>query len=64
MVCRFYNFSFDKVLSMTMRTFNIFLHEMSVIIKMENGGEEKKNESLTGNAGFALAKTIFPKGKG
>ena len=64
MLCRFYGFSISEVLSMTLRLFNTMLNEVGVILRMEHGSDEpKENKPMTGNAGFALAQTLIPKGR-
>ncbi|KKN71431.1 hypothetical protein LCGC14_0421530 [marine sediment metagenome] len=47
---------------MTLRVFNSMIDEMATILKMESG-EEEEPTSLTGEAGFQLAKRMFRKGK-
>jgi len=61
-MCRFYGFAFDKVMAMTIRQFIAMLEQIAVIQKIEFG-DDKQETSLTGDAGFALAKTIFPRGR-
>ena len=62
MLCRFYGFSIAEVMAMTLRQFSCMLSEMGEILRMETGGE-KKEASLTGDAGFRLAQTVFPRGR-
>lgn len=47
---------------MTLRVFNSMIEEMGTILRME-AGEEEESTSLTGEAGFQLAKRVFKKGK-
>lgn len=63
MVCRFYGFSLGDMMAMTLRQFGIMLNEISNILKLEVGDDEQKETSLTGNAGFNLARTILPRRK-
>ena len=65
MLCRFYGFSINEVMRMTLRLFHIMLNEIGTILKMESGGDDEpeKNVPLTGNAGFALARQLLPRGK-
>jgi len=63
MLCRFYGFGLDKVMGMTLRVFTIMTGEIGNILKMEHGGNIEKEEGLTGDAGFALAQRIFPRGR-
>lgn len=60
---RFYGFSISEVDAMTIREFTEKLMEIANITKMELGGDDKQETSLTGNAGFALAKTLFSRGR-
>ncbi len=64
-MCRFYSgFSLSDVMAMTLRQFSIMLNEIGNVLKLEMGSDdEQKETSLTGDAGFNLARTIFPKGK-
>jgi len=65
-MCRFYGFELDKVMAMTLRRFAIMLNEIGNVLELELGGDSdsgQKETSLTGDAGFALAKTIFPRGR-
>lgn len=61
---RFYGFSVSEVDEMTMKEFTEKLMEIANITKMEMGGDDKKETSLTGDAGFALAQRILPRGRG
>lgn len=47
---------------MTIRQFVAMLEQITEIQKMEMG-DDKTETSLSGDAGFALAKTIFPRGR-
>tara|TARA_Y100000310_G_scaffold325739_1_gene389688 strand:+ start:999 stop:1199 length:201 start_codon:yes stop_codon:yes gene_type:complete len=62
MLCRFYGFALDAVMRMTLRQFRIMLREISVVNNIEMGGDTEEEKPLTGNAGFAVAKTLFKKG--
>ncbi len=48
---------------MTIRQFIAMLEQVAEVQKMEMGGDDKQETSLSGDAGFALAKTIFPRGR-
>jgi len=50
-------------MGMTLRVFTIMTGEIGNILKMEHGGNIEKEEGLTGDAGFALAQRIFPRGR-
>ena len=51
-------------MAMTLRQFSILLHEIGSVLKLEMGSDdEQKETSLTGDAGFELAKRIFPRGR-
>lgn len=63
LVHRFYGFSVSEVDAMTMKEFTDKLMEIANITKLEMGGDDKKETSLSGDAGFALARTIFPRGR-
>ncbi len=63
LVHRFYGFSVSEVDAMTLKEFTGKLMEIANITKMEMGGDDKQETSLTGDTGFALAKTIFPRGR-
>ena len=60
---RFYGFSVSEVDNMTMKEFTSKLTDIATITKMEMGDGDKKETSLTGDAGHALARTIFPRGR-
>jgi hypothetical protein len=61
-MCRFYGFGLNAVMAMTLRQFVSMFEQIAEVQKMEFG-EDKKETSLTGDAGFALAKTLFPHGR-
>ena len=61
-MCRFYNFSLQDVMNMTLRQFGGMLEEIANVLKMETGDGDTP-ASLTGNQGFALAQRIFPRGR-
>ena len=60
---RFYGFSISEVDAMTIKEFTEKLMEIAEITKLEMGGEDKKETSLTGDAGWKLAQTMFPRGR-
>ena len=61
-MCRFYGFGLESVMSMTIRQFIAMLEQITEVQKMELG--DVKNETpLTGDAGFALAQQILPRGR-
>jgi len=64
-MCRFYGFEFDEVMAMTLRQFSILLNEIGNVLKLECGEENDKSapQGLTGEQGFKLAKTLFPRRK-
>ena len=66
LLSRFYGFDIDRVMAMTLRLFNIMLNEMGTILNMEQGGDAsepiRESKPLSGNAGFALARQLLPKG--
>ena len=47
---------------MTMRQFIAMIEQVVIIQKLELG-DDKNETSLTGDAGFALARRIFPRGR-
>ena len=49
-------------MAMTLRQFVGMLEQMTEIQKIEYGGD--KETPLSGEAGFALARRIFPRGRG
>lgn len=49
-------------MAMTLRQF-IGMIEQIVIIQRLELGDDKQEKSLTGDAGFALARTLFPRGR-
>ena len=63
LVHRFYGFSISEVDNMTMKEFTNKLTDIATITKMEMGDDGKKETSLSGDSGFALAKTLFPRGR-
>lgn len=63
MLMRFYGMSLDNVMELTIEQFTCLLKESAAIMKMEFGGDDKKETSLTGNQGFALAQTLLPRYK-
>ena len=60
---RFYGFSISEVDAMTIKEFTEKIMEIAEITKLEMGDDDKKETSLTGNAGFKLAQTILPRGR-
>jgi len=62
LVCRFYGFSLKEVMDMTLVQFIAIAQQIEEVSKIEMG-EEKEETSLSGNAGFNLAKRIFPRGR-
>ena len=50
-------------MAMSIRQFVGMLEQMAEVQKMEIG-DTKNETSLTGDAGFALAKQILPRGRG
>lgn len=60
---RFYGYSLEAVMAMSIRQFVGMLEQMAEVQKMEIG-DTKNETSLTGDAGFALAKQILPRGRG
>ena len=49
---------------MTLRQFAGMLNEISNVLKMELGGDDKgESTSLTGQPAAALAQRIFPRGR-
>ena len=63
MLCRFYGFSIKEVLSMTLRLFAGMLAEIGEVLKIELGDNGDRPTSLTGEAGFQLARRVFPRGR-
>jgi hypothetical protein len=61
LLCRFYGFSLSEVMSMTIRQFIGMAQQISEVQKIEMG--ENKEASLSGDAGFALARRILPRGR-
>ena len=51
-------------MAMTIRQFVAMLEQIAEVQKMEFGDDSKQETSLTGDAGFALAQRILPRGKG
>jgi hypothetical protein len=49
-------------MDMTLVQFVAVLQQIEEVSKIEMG-DEKQETSLSGNAGFALAKTMFPRGR-
>ncbi len=45
---------------MTLERFNGMVEEMSIILNMESGGEEKQD--LSGRTGFNALKAVIPRG--
>lgn len=62
-MCRFYGFALADVMAMTIRQFVAMLEQIAEVQKMEFGDVENET-SLTGDAGFALAQKILPRGRG
>lgn len=58
---RFYGMGLDAVMGLTIEQFTCLLSESAEIIKLEYG--EKTETSLTGDQGFALARTLLPRRK-
>ena len=63
LVHRFYGFSISEVDNMTMKEFTNKLTDIATITKMEMGDDGKKDTSVSGDAGFAMAKQLFPRGR-
>lgn len=64
MACRFFGFSIDDVMKLTLRQFGMVLKEMTIIMAMENGTEDKDKEvPLEGDVGFEAIKRMLPKGR-
>ena len=63
LVCRFYGFSLDAVMAMTLRQFAGLLFEVAVILKMEYGGDTKKSRAGSVEMTKELAQRIVGKKK-
>jgi hypothetical protein len=50
-------------MDMTLVQFAAVLQQIEEVSKLEMGGDDKQETSLAGDAGFALAKTLFPRGR-
>ena len=61
-VARFYGFQPSEIDAMTLKKFTTWLKEVAIVQKMEFG-EGKEETSLDGDAGFAMAKQLFPRGR-
>ena len=63
LICRFYGFNLNDVMSLTITQFGIFMNQMGKIVKMEMGGGASEPRVLTGAAAKKIASRLYGRKK-